>query len=114
MKTHLFGATAIVALLAFTFSACNGKVARRGGESEETVGLPDDYVDHEDDSDYPSACLECACTYLSSDDPEGCADVCDNTISGSGSPNFCNGVTALAQCAQCIEERCGYPPDYCN
>jgi hypothetical protein len=52
-------------------------------------------------------CMDCACVYQSGDTPAGCADTCDNTISGATNPNFCNGVNALSQCAQCIMDRCG-------
>jgi hypothetical protein len=52
-------------------------------------------------------CVDCPCTYTSNDTPAGCADVCDSTISGAPNPNYCNGANALAECAQCISDRCG-------
>jgi hypothetical protein len=59
------------------------------------------------------SCMDCACAYLSGDTPAGCADTCDNTISGAANPNFCNGANALSQCAQCIMDRCGESPSNC-
>jgi uncharacterized membrane protein YgcG len=59
------------------------------------------------------SCMDCACAYTSGDAPAGCADTCDNTISGAANPNFCNGAAALSQCAQCIMDRCGEAPANC-
>jgi hypothetical protein len=53
------------------------------------------------------SCMDCACAFVSGDVPAGCADTCDNTISGAANPNFCNGASALTQCSQCIMDRCG-------
>ena len=59
------------------------------------------------------SCMDCACVFMSGDTPAGCADTCDNTISGAPNPNFCNGTAALSQCAQCILDRCGETPANC-
>ena len=60
------------------------------------------------------SCADCACTYKSGDVDPGCADTCDNTISGAANPNFCNGSAALSQCEACIVMRCGLPSSACN
>jgi hypothetical protein len=50
-------------------------------------------------------CQQCACL-----DPVamgGCGDICDQNKSGTPTPNFCNGVPALPQCAKCLLDHCG-------
>ena len=59
-----------------------------------------------------TSCYDCACTVLTS--LGGCADTCDNSLSGAPSPNFCNGAFALSQCAACIWDHCGFTPDTCS
>lgn len=59
-------------------------------------------------------CYDCACVYYSGDSPPGCADTCDNTVSGASAPNFCNGYPALSQCEACIQNRCGATSATCN
>jgi hypothetical protein len=50
-------------------------------------------------------CHQCACVDLLSSG--GCADVCDQAQNGNpNTPNFCNGVAALPQCAACLTDRC--------
>jgi hypothetical protein len=49
-------------------------------------------------------CHECACTQLLS--MGGCADLCDSAQNGTTTPNFCNGVPALPQCAKCLVDLC--------
>src|SRR4051794_38032139 len=38
---------------------------------------------------------DCAC--LSTTGQGGCGDICDMSLNGTGTPNFCNGVAALPQ-----------------
>jgi Cys-rich repeat protein len=52
----------------------------------------------------PGGCHQCACVDLLSSG--GCADICDLAQNGTNTPNFCNGVPALPQCAQCLADRC--------
>ena len=78
----------------------------------------------DDDDDKPSssssssssggACWQCACERTSSDVMQGCADTCDQTVSGAAQANFCNGVPALTQCEQCMMSRCGATPAMCK
>jgi Cys-rich repeat protein len=50
------------------------------------------------------SCQQCACTDLG---PQGgCGDICDMAKNGTMVPNFCNGVAALPQCANCLEQNC--------
>jgi hypothetical protein len=35
-------------------------------------------------------------------------------LSGASTPNFCNGVEALPQCAACIAASCGSDPAACT
>ena len=79
---------------------CDGTWSDGGGDGSDGVGV------------YPS-CYECACQSLSGDALPGCADICDNTISGAATPNFCNGTAALSQCTACIASRCGSDPASC-
>lgn len=53
------------------------------------------------------ACADCACALLSAG---GCAELCDKHVAATAAPNFCNGVPALPQCANCMAERCGVTP----
>lgn len=54
-------------------------------------------------------CHECACeTTLALG---GCADLCDATQNGTNTPNFCQGVRALTQCEQCLQDMCGWLQD---
>jgi hypothetical protein len=56
-------------------------------------------------------CYQCACVDLLS--IGGCADICDMAKNGTTTPNFCNGVPALPQCAACLADHCGniaFPP----
>jgi hypothetical protein len=51
------------------------------------------------------SCHQCACVDLLS--AGGCADKCDSAQNGNpNTPNFCNGVSALPQCAACLADRC--------
>lgn len=60
-------------------------------------------------------CWSCACINKSGDMPAGCADTCDQNISGAQNPSFCNGVPAQPQCAACLKDRCGIPiPTECK
>ena len=59
-------------------------------------------------------CADCACVWKSGDVDPGCADTCDNTLSGQPTPNFCNGSPALAQCEACIMQRCGSTSANCE
>ena len=61
-----------------------------------------------------NCCVSCPCDFKSTDMDPGCADVCDNTISGQPTPNYCNGSSALAECEACILMRCGLPSANCN
>jgi hypothetical protein len=54
-------------------------------------------------SDGPS-CHQCACVDTLSEG--GCANICDDTQNGTTTPNFCNGVSALPQCAKCLADNC--------
>jgi hypothetical protein len=54
-------------------------------------------------------CHQCACEDKLANG--GCADVCDMTQNGTNTPNFCNGVNALPQCAKCLQDVCGALPD---
>ncbi|APR85267.1 Hypothetical protein A7982_10616 [Minicystis rosea] len=57
-------------------------------------------------------CQECACDFLLSEG--GCKDKCDKDANGNpNTPNFCNGVSALSQCAACIQDSCGAAPSEC-
>lgn len=76
-------------------------------------GYYDGGADGADGVDGGISCFSCACDYLSGDQPPGCADTCDNTISGAANPNFCNGANALPQCTACIMDRCGETPQEC-
>jgi hypothetical protein len=62
------------------------------------------------------SCRQCACVANLS--IGGCGDVCDMAKNGMPTtPNFCNGVAALPQCAMCLAEHCsGFadPPDPSN
>lgn len=58
--------------------------------------------------------MQCACDVTAGDTPSGCADICDKLISGTPNDNFCNGASALTQCAQCIQERCGQTWQTCT
>jgi hypothetical protein len=49
-------------------------------------------------------CHGCACLALMSQG--GCADVCGGTVSSTTTPNFCQGVPALPQCAACLNTKC--------
>jgi hypothetical protein len=49
-------------------------------------------------------CHQCACVDLLSEG--GCANICDMAQSGTSTPNFCNGVAALPQCAKCLAANC--------
>jgi hypothetical protein len=51
------------------------------------------------------SCHQCACIDLLS--MGGCANVCDMAQNGTSTPNFCNGVAALPQCAKCLVDNCG-------
>lgn len=58
------------------------------------------------------SCFECACDYLLSEG--GCKDKCDKDFNGNpNTPNFCNDVNALPQCAECIQDKCGSAPSQC-
>jgi hypothetical protein len=37
----------------------------------------------------------------------GCADKCKMGTNGTSTPNFCDGVSALAQCKACLADKCG-------
>lgn len=51
------------------------------------------------------SCYSCACDFLLSE--SGCKDKCDKDFNGNpGTPNFCDGVSALPQCAACIASAC--------
>jgi hypothetical protein len=59
-----------------------------------------------------SGCHQCACVDILS--TGGCGDICDMAQNGTSTPNFCNGVSALPQCAKCLLDRCGnipFPPN---
>jgi Cys-rich repeat protein len=58
------------------------------------------------------SCQQCACTDILS--MGGCANVCKMSLNGTTTPNFCDGVAALPQCAKCLSDNCGGitdPPD---
>lgn len=58
------------------------------------------------------SCRTCACALPLAEG--GCADVCDAALSGASSPNLCNGVPALPQCASCISHVCLGDPANCG
>jgi Cys-rich repeat protein len=63
----------------------------------------------------PAGCRQCACVDLLS--MGGCADICKMGRNGTTTPNFCDGVAALPQCARCLADNCGgitSPPDPSN
>jgi hypothetical protein len=43
----------------------------------------------------------------------GCGAICDGDKNGTGTPNWCNGVAALPQCATCLSDVCGSAYDAC-
>jgi len=52
-------------------------------------------------------CLECACTYKSTDSWAGCADKCDQALNG-GTADFCDQAPQVSEvCALCIKDTCG-------
>jgi Cys-rich repeat protein len=52
------------------------------------------------------SCHKCACVDLLS--AGGCANLCDSAQNGNPqTPNFCNGTSALPQCAKCLAAECG-------
>jgi Cys-rich repeat protein len=52
------------------------------------------------------SCHQCACIDILS--AGGCANLCDSAQNGNpNTPNFCNGVSALPQCAKCLTDNCG-------
>jgi hypothetical protein len=59
-----------------------------------------------------SPCHTCACGLLMSEG--GCADICDENLNGTNTPNFCQGAPPLAQCTNCILMLCGSTPDQCH
>ena len=54
----------------------------------------------------------CACSETAIG--SGCAAICDGDQNGTGTPNFCNGVAALPQCATCLQDVCGTEYDDCS
>lgn len=57
-------------------------------------------------------CYTCACQKTLSFG--GCADFCAMGVNGTTTPNFCDGVPALALCAMCIVNNCGSTPQDCH
>jgi Cys-rich repeat protein len=58
------------------------------------------------------SCQQCACQDVLA--MGGCANLCKMGLNGTTTPNFCDGVSALPQCAQCLSDNCGSitnPPD---
>ena len=55
------------------------------------------------------SCQQCACIDLLS--MGGCANVCKMGLNGTSTPNFCDGVAALPQCAKCLADLCGSLPN---
>jgi hypothetical protein len=59
-----------------------------------------------------TTCQQCACQDLLS--MGGCADRCKKGVNGTNTPDFCDGVSALPQCAKCLQDHCSlmpFPPD---
>jgi hypothetical protein len=52
------------------------------------------------------ALRQCACNLTRSDVPAGCADACDQSLSGGAVPNLCNGSTATTACGTCLAANC--------
>src|SRR4051812_47491443 len=52
-----------------------------------------------------TSCFSCACDNLMS--AGGCEDLCKMGVNGTTNPNFCDGASALSQCAACIASTCG-------
>jgi hypothetical protein len=36
----------------------------------------------------------------------GCGDLCSDELNGTTTPNFCEGLAPLSQCAACIANNC--------
>ena len=51
-----------------------------------------------------TSCKQCACVDVLT--MGGCADLCNMALSGTSTPNFCDGVPALSQCRACLFDRC--------
>jgi hypothetical protein len=89
---------------------------RIGGECASLDGAWDQFLVETDFSCSESylayADLQaCACDETSIG--SGCGAICDGDKNGTGTPNFCNGVPALSQCAQCLSDVCGGQYDAC-
>lgn len=110
---------AALGLIAAGQGGCSGD-GGNGGNGGSAAGDgtgPVSYDGGSDGSDgigIDPSCSSCACDYKTTDSPSGCADICDNTLSGTPNPNFCNGASALSMCAACIEERCGESAATCE
>jgi hypothetical protein len=91
---------------------CGGNVVGPGTDTGTggggDTGTETDTISETDTPSMPTGTLDdctCACVTLMS--AGGCGDVCSTMLNGATTPNFCEGMAPLAQCAACLAQNCG-------
>ncbi len=84
--------------------SCSGVLGGGPAATPLTLGLRGGEFNTPAEGAAYAALVACACTTRTAGG--GCADLCDDTQSGSNVPDYCNGAGAQAQCQGCLQTNC--------